>query len=127
MEKEITYGRAHYYLYKNFSKTGFCSDCKRLRNNTQWSLQRGKKYSLNIKDYRERCIPCHNRYDKHLRHPNIRKIVDIKKEKEKRKKLTKYLPEIIFFMETKYKLTSVEVGKILNLSPEMVRYYLRER
>lgn len=57
------YSALHKWLWRNYPKTGVCVMCGQTRR-TQWSfLHNSERYTRNIADYRELCVPCHTRFD----------------------------------------------------------------
>jgi hypothetical protein len=61
--KDYGYDKIHSYFSKYFKKTGKCFDCKKDYSDTEWSLQKGKQHSYDIRHYKERCKKCHRTYD----------------------------------------------------------------
>jgi len=63
------YSNIHHFLQYQYGLAQKCEECglvgsrnsKRWR--IEWALKHGRKYSRNIKDYRQLCSSCHRYYD----------------------------------------------------------------
>jgi len=60
------YGSKHMWIYKMKGKPSVCDHCGKtglIRHKRQWA-NKDHKYSRNLEDWMNLCIPCHVKYDK---------------------------------------------------------------
>ena len=59
------YQALHTWIRKYHGSADRCEnpDCKGISNDFQWALKPGRKYSRNIKDYKQLCRSCHRKMD----------------------------------------------------------------
>ncbi len=59
------YSAIHKWLKNNFGKPNKCemSSCKKISDNFEWALKKGKEYEKKRENFIQLCVSCHRIYD----------------------------------------------------------------
>ncbi len=65
MIHEVSYSGLHKWIRKRFGRADHCEsrNCPKTCFRFEWALKKGRRYSRDIKDYKQLCSSCHKRYD----------------------------------------------------------------